>query len=87
MSQVKILIYIIHFISVGDIPLSEQTFDSISKAKKSRFISTKFKEKAKVKRLIQSGRKKQLEDLLKISSLIGTLLTRLFKKKEGDQSK
>ena len=85
-SQIKLLIYILHFICVGEIPLSAEAFESLSKAKKSRFINTKFKEKAKVKRLLQVERKKQLEELSKLSSLLGPLLTRLFKKKEQEQS-
>ena len=77
-SQIKLLLYLLHFISSGEIPLSEDGFQSISKAKKGRFIHTNFHAKTKVKKLLKSDRKSQLEVLLKLSSLYRHLLTRLF---------
>ena len=77
-SQIKLLLHLLHFIATGEIPLSQESHDSISKAKKARFILTKFKEKAKVKRLLKLERKEQLQLLLKLSSLYKFLLLRLF---------
>ena len=33
-SQIKLLLYLLHFIANGEIPLSQESHDSISKAKK-----------------------------------------------------
>ena len=77
-AQIKLLLYLLHFIANGDIPLSQESHDSISKAKKARFILTKFRDKAKVKKLLKLERKDQLQILLKLSSLYKFLLLRLF---------
>ena len=77
-SQIKLWLCLLHFISKGEIPLSKDGFKSISKAKKGRFIHTNFDAKTKVKKLLKTDRKSQLEILLKLSSLYRHLLTRLF---------
>ena len=80
--QIKILINILHYIAAGDISLTRNDFDTISRAKKSQHIIKNFKEKSKANKLLKAERKVQLESLFKLSSLYPQLLRRLFHEKE-----
>ena len=82
-SQLKLLLYLLHFIAIGEIPIDQEGFDSISKARKSRIIFKHFADKTNTKRLIKAERQSQLEHLLKLSSVYKYLLTRLFHLKES----
>lgn len=77
-AQLKLLINILHFVSIGDIPLSRTSFNSISRARKTTFLSKKFDSKAKAKRLVKSSRKEQLGILFKLASTYGNILESLF---------
>ena len=77
-AQLKLLINILHFVSIGDIPLSRQSFNSISKSRKTTFLSKKFDSKAKTKKLVKSSRKEQLGILFKLGSSYGKILESLF---------
>ena len=79
--QIKILINVLHYVAAGDIKLTRTDFDTIAKAKKTRYLFKNFKEKSKANKLLKAGRKVQLECLFKLSSLYQQLLRRLFHEK------
>ena len=81
-AQLKLLINILHFVSIGDIPLSRTSFNSIARARKTTFLSRRFDSKTKAKKLVKSSRKEQLGILFKLACTYGNILESLFVPKE-----
>lgn len=83
-SQLKLLLYLLHFIAIGEIPLTRENFNSISKGRKASFLFKNFADKTKTKTLLKSDRTKKLHQLFQLSSAFKHLLTRVFKLKESE---
>ena len=74
--QLRLLITVLHKISVGSIHLGKSQFASIQRAKKATFLTKQFGTKANTNRLLRSSRKDQLEVLNRLASSFNHLLFR-----------
>ena len=85
--QLRIVIHILHCLSKGWIPLKRQQFDSLHKAKKTRYLNDQFLKKTSVNKLLRSERKDQLEVLFKFSSCFQNLFYSIFNKTISNHNK
>ena len=75
-AQLKLLIQITFLVSVGSIPINKESFDNLTSAKKTRYVSVHFGSKLKTRKLLKSERKAQLDILFKLTSSFKSLLYR-----------
>ena len=76
MLQLNIVCKILHFISVGEIPLSKEAIQKLNSSKKANFLSKTFRERKKVREFVNGSRSIKIEVLTKISKFFPLLLER-----------
>ena len=71
------LIKVLHFITIGEIPLSNQAIERLTKSRKAHFLHKKFKQKKLVRNLLNSNRQEKISVLVKVQKFLPDLLERL----------
>ena len=74
--QLNILLKILHFVTVGDIPLSKEAIEKLTKSKKAHFLTRSFKDRKKVRTFVNGSRANKIAVLTKISKSLPLLLER-----------
>ena len=77
-NQIKLVIYICHFITCGSIPVTSKGLEALKIGKRGGFLHKTFVTKASTNRLLKAMRKDQLTALFKISSCFNYLLHSIF---------
>lgn len=72
------LIKVLHFITIGEIPLSNQAIERLTKSRKAHFLHKKFKQKKLVRNLLNSNRQEKISVLVKVQKFLPDLLESLF---------
>ena len=69
----------LHFVTIGDIPISSKTYDRLSSSRKAFFLNKRFKQKTFVKTLLNASRQEKMNVLIKIQKYLSDLLESLFR--------
>lgn len=77
-SELNTLLYYLHFVANGKIPITKNNFQALKKSKKLTFIQKKIEKDADLSKLVNSSRKIKLNFLIKISTSFPNLLYALF---------
>ena len=77
-NQIKLVICVCHFITIGEIPLTSKGFEALKNGRRAGVMHKSFLTKASTNRLLKSPRREQLTLLLKLSSCYNYLFHSLF---------
>lgn len=77
-NELNTLLYYLHFVANGKIPITKANFEALKKSKKLIFIQKKIEKDSDLNKLINSSLKIKLNFLIKISNIFPYILYALF---------
>ena len=75
--QINLLIRLLHFVTIGAIPLSKSSLEKLKISRKASFMHKQFKLQSSVKRLLANDRKTKVSILMKLHKFMPIILERL----------